>query len=62
MLLYSTSVERGGETAFPALYLEIRPKKEMALVFFPATVNGLLDKNVLHAAKRAIDTKYVSQV
>lgn len=62
VLVYLNHVERGGETAFPALNLEIRPKKGMALVFFPATVDGLLDKNVLHAAKPAIDTKYVSQV
>jgi len=62
VLVYLNNVERGGETAFPALDLEIRPRKGMALVFFPATVDGLLDKNVLHAAKPAIDTKYVSQV
>jgi hypothetical protein len=62
VLVYLNHVERGGETAFPALNLEIRPQKGMALVFFPATVDGLLDKNVLHAAKPAIDTKYVSQV
>lgn len=62
VLVYLNNVERGGETAFPALNLEIRPRKGTAIVFFPATVDGLLDKNVLHAAKPAIDTKYVSQV
>lgn len=62
VLVYLNDVQRGGQTAFPALNLEVQPKKGMALVFFPATVDGLLDKNALHAAKPAIDTKYVSQV
>ena len=34
----------------------------LALVFFPATVDGHLDKRALHAALPAVDTKYVSQV
>lgn len=42
--------------------LEIKPRKGMAIVFFPATVDGLLDKRVLHAALPAVDTKYVSQI
>lgn len=62
VLTYLNDVERGGHTAFPTLNLEIQPKKGMALVFFPATVDGLLDKNALHAARPAVDTKYVSQV
>jgi prolyl 4-hydroxylase len=62
VLTYLNDVERGGHTAFPNLNLEVQPKKGMALVFFPATVDGLLDKNALHAAMPAIDTKYVSQV
>ena len=44
------------------LNLDVRPRKGMAVVFFPATVDGLLDKNALHAACPAVDTKYVSQV
>lgn len=34
----------------------------MALVFFPATIDGFLDPLALHAALPAVDTKYVSQV
>lgn len=34
----------------------------MALVFFPATVDGTLDPRALHAALPAVDPKYVSQV
>jgi hypothetical protein len=34
----------------------------MALVFFPATIDGFLDPLALHAALPAVDTKYVSQI
>ena len=62
VLIYLNTVQRGGATRFPALDLEVQPVRGMALVFFPATVDGLLDKMALHAAMPAIDTKYVSQV
>ncbi len=62
VLVYLNDVERGGTTFFPNLNLDVKPQKGMALVFFPSTVDGYLDKNALHAAKPAIDTKYVSQV
>lgn len=62
VLVYLNDVEQGGATAFPALNLEAQPRQGMAIVFFPATVDGLLDKMALHAAKPAVDTKYVSQV
>jgi len=62
VLVYLNDVKRGGTTFFPNLNLDVRPQKGMALVFFPSTVDGFLDKNALHAAKPAIDTKYVSQV
>ena len=53
---------QGGATSFPALGLQVQPRQGTAVVFFPATVDGLLDKMALHAALPAIDTKYVSQV
>lgn len=62
VLTYLNDVHEGGHTAFPTLNLEVKPQRGMAIVFFPATVDGLLDKNALHAAKPAVDTKYVSQV
>lgn len=34
----------------------------MAVVFFPATVGGVLDSRLLHAAEPAVDTKWVSQI
>jgi prolyl 4-hydroxylase len=64
VLVYLNDVSEGGQTAFPALNLEIKPKRGMAVVFFPATVDGLLDKMALHAALPAAEghVKYVSQV
>jgi prolyl 4-hydroxylase len=61
-LLYLNDVIRGGATRFPALDLDVQPRRGMALLFFPATIDGMLDKMALHAALPAIDTKYVSQV
>ena len=62
VLIYLNNVSRGGATRFPALNLEVQPRQGMALVFFPATIDGLLDKMALHAALPAVDTKFVSQV
>ena len=62
VLVYLNDVGRGGETNFPALNLAVRPRRGMAVVFFPATVDGLLDRNALHAALPAVDPKFVSQV
>lgn len=64
VLIYLNDVPQGGATAFPTLNLQVQPRKGMALVFFPATVDGLLDRNALHAAQPAMEpfTKYVSQV
>ena len=62
VLVYLNDVYQGGATSFPALGLQVQPRQGTAVVFFPATVDGLLDKMALHAALPAIDTKYVSQV
>ena len=62
VLVYLNDVPRGGSTRFPALNLDVQPRQGMALVFFPATVDGHLDKMALHAAMPAVDTKFVSQV
>jgi len=62
VLVYLNDVARGGATSFPNLNIEVQPRRGMALVFFPATLDGLLDKMALHAALPAVDVKYVSQV
>lgn len=62
VLVYLNDVIHGGATSFPNLNLQIQPRQGMALVFFPATVDGVLDRQALHAALPALDTKYVSQI
>jgi hypothetical protein len=63
VLVYLNDVPQGGATVFPALNVRVQPRQGMALVFFPATVNGTLDKLALHAALPALDTiKYISQI
>lgn len=62
VLIYLNDCLRGGATSFPALNLDVQPRQGTALVFFPATIDGHLDKRALHAALPAVDTKFVSQV
>jgi len=62
VLIYLNDVEKGGQTNFPMLDIKVQPKMGMALVFFPSTVDGYLDKKALHAALPAIDVKFVSQI
>ncbi|KAL3894301.1 MAG: hypothetical protein SGARI_007789, partial [Bacillariaceae sp.] len=62
VLIYLNDVARGGETSFPTLRLQVKPVQGMALVFFPATMDGALDPRALHAALPAVDPKYVSQI
>ncbi|VEU45084.1 unnamed protein product [Pseudo-nitzschia multistriata] len=62
VLVYLNDCAQGGQTDFPVMNLKVSPRKGTAVVFFPATVDGYLDKRALHAALPAVDTKYVSQV
>lgn len=62
VLVYLNDCAQGGQTDFPAMNVRVSPRKGTAVVFFPATIDGYLDKRALHAALPAIDTKYVSQV
>merc|ERR1712072_1575974 len=52
VLVYLNDVARGGCTSFSKLGLSIQPKKGTALVFFPASLDGMLDQHYLHAADR----------
>lgn len=47
---------------FHAVLLLPPPPPGMAVVFFPATLDGTLDSRLLHAAEPAVDTKWVSQI
>ncbi len=44
VLIYLNDVGVGGKTIFPRLHLSVTPTKGMALVFFPATLDGRLDE------------------
>merc|ERR1712188_298713 len=61
VLVYLNDVARGGCTSFSKLGLSIQPKKGTALVFFPASLDGMLDQHYLHAAEPALDLKWVSR-
>jgi prolyl 4-hydroxylase len=63
VLVYLNTVNVGGATRFPTLdQLAVQPVAGMAVVFFPATIDGYLDRRAVHAAEPAVDVKYVSQI
>ena len=62
VLVYLNDVAEGGGTGFDNLDITISPALGKALVFFPCTLDGALDKQALHCAQDAKDTKWVSQV
>lgn len=62
VLVYLNDVAQGGATSFPHLNVEVSPRRGMAVIFFPSTLDGLLDRMALHSAMPAVDVKYVSQV
>jgi prolyl 4-hydroxylase len=62
VLVYLNDVEVGGCTFFRKLNLRVKPKAGMALVFFPAFLDGDLDTDLIHCAEPAVDQKWVAQV
>lgn len=62
VLVYLNDVPNGGATFFSKLGIRLLPRKGVALVFFPATLDGRLDDLYLHSAETAIDEKWVSQI
>ena len=62
VLVYLNDVAQGGATSFPHLNVNVQPRRGMAVIFFPSTLDGLLDRMALHSALPAVDVKYVSQV
>jgi hypothetical protein len=44
VLIYLNTVAVGGKTFFPRLNISVTPTKGMALVFFPASLDGRLDE------------------
>ena len=62
VLIYLNEVGRGGGTFFPTLKMRFLPKVGKALLFFPCTLDGKLDKLALHTGEEAVDEKWVSQI
>ena len=63
VLMYLNDVpEGGGGTHFSRINLTVQPKRGTAVIFFPGFLNGLLDKDALHAGLPPLGTKWVSQV
>jgi prolyl 4-hydroxylase len=51
VLIYLNDVAVGGQTVFPSLKFALQPKQGRALIFFPATMDGVLDPAALHGKK-----------
>jgi len=62
VLMYLNDCLSGGSTFFRRLNFEVRPKKGVAVIFFPGFMNGELDTDALHAGMPAHDIKFVSQI
>lgn len=62
VLIYLNDVAQGGHTSFDKLNMSIRPEAGKCVLFFPATLDGVLDEQALHAANPAEDVKWVSQI
>ena len=55
VVMYLNDVKRGGQTRFPALGLDIWPKKGSALRFSYCNAEGELDARTLHAGMPVIE-------
>ena len=62
VLIYLNDVEKGGRTYFNNLDIRIKPRKGMALVFFPAFLDREIDERTLHTAEDVVDEKWVTQL
>lgn len=62
VLVYLNDVAHGGSTYFSKLGLRLQPRLGVALIFFPASLSGVLDDKYLHSAEPAVDPKWVSQI
>lgn len=60
VLIYLTDAATGGGTYFPKIDLRVLPKKGKALIFFPCTLDGKLDRLALHTGEEADEEKWVS--
>ena len=52
-----------GATYFNRLGVRVKPKRGMALVFFPSFANGYMDRRTIHEAEAVVaQEKWVTQV
>jgi len=61
VLTYLNDDNEGGATYFPDLDIRVFPKKGSAVLFFPVSVDGLLNPYLRHASEESSSTKYVMQ-
>lgn len=63
VLTYLNDDHKGGATYFPDLNIRVFPKKGSAIVFFPVSVDGLLNPYMRHSGEEpsSNSTKYVMQ-
>lgn len=59
LFTYLNDVQDGGKTSFVKLGLDITPKKGMAVVHFPMTIDLVEDKRTEHQGSMAIDEKWI---
>ena len=61
LFVYLVDVPSGGETNFPLLGLSVKPKKGMAVIHFPTTIDGTyhLDRRTFHEGGTAVDEKWM---
>lgn len=62
LILYLNNVESGGKTRFGSLDLEVSPVKGDALLFFPASRDGVFDERLEHEGQEAIDQKWIARI
>ncbi|KAK3245647.1 hypothetical protein CYMTET_44797 [Cymbomonas tetramitiformis] len=59
IFVYLNDVDQGGETRFPQLGLDVRPRKGMAVVHFPTTHGFEEDDRTEHEGVAAVDEKWL---
>ena len=59
VFVYLNEVERGGETRFTELGIELRPQKGTAVLHFPTTLGYEEDRRTEHEGVLAIDEKWL---
>ena len=62
VLMYLNDCPSGGGTYFPRIDVRVMPKKGKVIVFFPCSIDGMLDPLALHTGEPAVEEKWICQV